>query len=666
MKKETSCINSFNILNYVREHNNGDCSELFGDLDPEIDNSPDPEGFLTDPNNWVSCTVMRKLMERTKRILKDDMALFKIGRYTNERVSLVYVQRILVKAFWSYKNALKQAQKLNDKWNRSKKIEQVLIHGTEAILRLHWDKDMDLSKDFCLLNQGIYAYLPFLWGGNPVELSEKACLFEGAPYCEYHFKWSKRNRLYEMFSRFYASKTVLLDTLKEIEKDKKLVVQKYEEVNKLNITLNRKINQLKAIQETGKAILSILDQDELLADILQTLSNVCHVNRAMIMLVNGKKNCIEFIQGIGFKDEALRGLKEYKVSLNRVNNILVRVANTGQSEYIPDVENSNLRKENIVLSSVKPASVYVVPLMTRGKVIGVIATDAIISKEVPKETREVLEIFAPHIAIAIENARLYRELQDQLEKLKRSHTLLTKTEKISFMGNITARLAHEIKNPMTAIGTFIQMLPYKYEDEEFRNNFYEIALEETNRVSNLISELLSLVKEKEINFEPVGLNGLIKRLILLLSAKSNEKEITVKSRLDPRIRKAMLDVDKFKQAILNILHNAIEHTPRNGKIEIISRMDDEKRECFCIEIKDTGEGIPRNIIEKIFDPYFTTKHQGSMNKGTGLGLFIAHQCIRDHGGTINVRSKINVGTTFVLTFPYRCAGNEIKYRNNMI
>ncbi|MBN2060230.1 MAG: GAF domain-containing protein [Deltaproteobacteria bacterium] len=661
MKKETSCINSFHIVNYVRENNNGDCSGLFGDLDPEIDNSPDPEGFLIDPNNWVSCSVMRKLMERTKQILQDDMALYKIGKYTNERVSLLYIQRILVKAFWSFKDALKQAQKLNDKWNRSKKIEQVMIRGNEAILRLHWDKSMDLSKDFCLLNQGVYAYLPLLWGGNPVELTEKGCFFEGAPYCEYHFKWLKRNRLHELFSRFYTSKSVLLDTLKEIEEDKKIIAQKYQEVNELNINLNRKVSQLRAIQETGKAILSILDQDELLADILQTISNVCHVNRAMVMLVNEKKNCIEFTQGIGFADSMLKDLRYYEVSLSRVNNILVRVANTGQSEYVPDVIKSSLRKENVILTSVKPTSVYVVPLKTRGKVIGVIVTDAVMGKEVPKETREVIEIFAPHIAIAIENARLYRALQEQLKKLERSHILLSRTEKISFMGSLTARLAHEIKNPMTAIGTFIQMLPYKYEDKEFRKNFYEIALEETDRVTNLISELLSIVKERETNLEPVILSDLVRRLILLLSVKSSVKEIEITSRLDPCIGEVMVDVEKIRQAILNILYNAVEHTPKKGKIEISTRIGEGRREDYIIEIKDTGEGISRDIIDKIFDPYFTTKYKGSMSKGTGLGLFIAHQCIKDHGGTINVRSNINEGSIFTLTLPRRHAGKGLKF-----
>ncbi len=653
MEKETSFINSRAILDYVKEYTNGDCSDLLGDLDPEIDGLHDPENFLRDPNNWISCTVISKLLERARTIFKDDSIAYKIARYAVEKTSLGYTQGIIVKAFWSSKKALKHAQKINDKWNRSKKVELVEIKRNEAIVRLHWDTQMDVSKDMCLFNQGTYTFMPLIWGGRPLILKEECCFFEGDPYCEYHLKWPARNRFHEIFSRFFTSKSVLMETIMEMEEDKEIIEQKYEEVNRLNVELNQKIKQLLAIQETGKAIVSVLELNPLLTVIMNILSNVCQINRAIIMLVNEGEECLEYMYGVGFDGEVPEEIKNYRVPLRRVSNILARVTNTGRPEYVPEVKSSGLRRENIILTYGNPISVYVVPLITRSKVIGIIATDAVAEEGVPKETRETLEVFAPQIAIAIENARLYRKLKEQMKELKRSHALLSRAEKFSFLGNLAARLAHEIKNPMTAIGTFLQMLPQKFNDEEFRTNFYKIAMEETTRVNNLITELLDLINTRESHFELNNLHSLIDKMIFLISPQSKAKDIEIFRNFDSSIGEVKMDSEKMKQVVLNLLSNAVDFTPEGGRIEISTAKEpmNGDRKGIRIEIKDNGIGIPPSMMNKIFDPYFTTKHKSNMHNGTGLGLFIAHQNIQDHQGTIEVKSEVNEGAAFILYLP---------------
>jgi len=653
MEKETSCINSRAILDYVKKYNGGDCSALFGNLDPEIDVLQDPESYLRDPNSWISCSVISKLYKRAASILNDEMAAYKIGKYATENISLGYAQSIIFKAFWSVRKALKHGQKINDRWNKSKRVELVELKKNEAIVRLHWDPNMAATKDICLYNQGTYTSMPLIWEANPAVLKEKCCYFDGSPYCEYHIKWPFKNRFHEIFSRFFTSKSVLMETITEMEEDKAVIEQKYEEVNLLNIELNKKIKQLAAIQETGKAILSLLDLEQLLTVIMNLLSNVCQINRAVIMLINEDKGFLEYIHGIGFDGDVPEVIRNYKVSLNRLSNILVRVTNTGQAEYVPEVKSSTLRKENIMLTHGKPTSVYVVPLITRSRVIGVIATDAVDGKGVPGETRETLEVFAPQIAIAIENAKLYSRLQEQMEELKQSHALLSRSEKFSFLGNLAARLAHEIKNPLTAIGTFIQIMPQKYHDEEFRNNFHKIAMEETRRINSLITELLDLVNTKESHIELNDLHGLIDSMILLISPQSNAKKINVSCQFDPNIGQVWMDSEKMKQVVLNILSNAVDFTPEGGKIELITKncAEKEKQATVSIEIKDNGPGIPLAHIDRVFDPYFTTKHKSNMHSGTGLGLFIAHQNMQDLDGTIEVKSKVNEGTVFMLNLP---------------
>jgi len=653
MEKETSCINSRAIFDYVKKYNGGDCSALLGNLDPEIDALQDPEGYLRDANSWISCNVISKLYNRAESILDDEMAAYKIGRYATENISLGYAQRIIFKTFWSVRKALKHGQKVNDRWNRNKRVELVELKKNTAVVRLYWDSKMEVTKNICLYNQGVYASLPLIWKGAPAIIKETCCYFNGNPYCEYHIKWPFKNRFHEIFSRVYTSKSVLMETITEMEEDKAVIQQKYDEVNLLNIELNKRIKQLEAIQETGKAILSLLDLEQLLTVIMNLLYNVCRINRAVIMLVNEDQGFLEYIHGIGFNGDVPEVIRNYKVSLNRLSNILVRVTNTGQPEYVPEVKRSILRKENIMLTHSKPTSVYVLPLITRSRVIGIIATDAIDGKGVPKETRETLEVFAPQIAIAIENAKLYSRLQQQMEELKQSHALLSRSEKFSFLGNLAARLAHEIKNPMTAIGTFIQMMPQKYHDEEFRNNFHKIAMEETHRINNLITELLDLVNTKESHMELNDLHGLIDTMILLLSPQSKAKKIEVSCQFDPNIGQVWMDSEKMKQVVLNILSNAVDFTSEGGKIQLITTKctEKEKQDTVSIEIRDNGPGIPPSHIDKVFDPYFTTKHKSNMHKGTGLGLFIAHQNMQDHGGIIQVKNHKNKGAIFTLILP---------------
>ena len=174
MEKETSCINSRAILDYLKEHH-VDYSSLLEDLDPEIDNLEDPGKFLRDTHNWVSCSVISKLYKRARLILHDEKAAYKMGRYATENMSLGYAQRIVFKSFWSVRKTLKNAQKINDKWNKNKKVELVELKRNEAIVRLHWNPKMEASKDICLYNQGVYTSLPLVWKGSPAILQEKCC-----------------------------------------------------------------------------------------------------------------------------------------------------------------------------------------------------------------------------------------------------------------------------------------------------------------------------------------------------------------------------------------------------------------------------------------------------------------------------------------------------------
>jgi signal transduction histidine kinase len=294
---------------------------------------------------------------------------------------------------------------------------------------------------------------------------------------------------------------------------------------------------------------------------------------------------------------------------------------------------------------------FITPLITRSKVIGILVTYSN-GADVLKETHKTLRIFAPQIAIAIENARLYKIMEEQLQQLEKSHAMLSRADRFAFLSNLSEKLAQDIKEPIKTIGKFIRLLPDKFDDEEFRNDFYDIALEAANRVNNLISELLSLVRTKETQFEMVDFHDLIERTIFMVSPYFNSKRIEIAHHFDPEITYAWIDAEKMKQVLLNIISNAVDFTPTEGKIEIITENFSENgSQSICIKIKDNGIGINENVLNKIFDPYFSTKSDdGNIGSG-GLGLFVALQNIQDHKGTIDVESRKGGGTMFIIKIP---------------
>ena len=180
-------------------------------------------------------------------------------------------------------------------------------------------------------------------------------------------------------------------------------------------------------------------------------------------------------------------------------------------------------------------------------------------------------------------------------------------------------------------------------------------MEETMRVNNLITELLDLVRPKESHFAYGDLHDLIEKTVLLVSPQAKEKRIQIKRQYGETTEQIWMDSEKMKQAMLNLVSNALEFTPQKGKIEITTKYHSEDGDLrtVSIEVSDNGVGIQPADMNKVFEPYFTTKHKSSIHQGTGLGLPITYQHVQDHRGTIELKSKVNEGTTFLITIPVK-------------
>jgi signal transduction histidine kinase len=236
-------------------------------------------------------------------------------------------------------------------------------------------------------------------------------------------------------------------------------------------------------------------------------------------------------------------------------------------------------------------------------------------------------------------------------ELKESQVVLRRADRLSSLGLLTAGLAHEIRNPLVAIRTFTQLLPERYEDAEFREGFQGLALKEVDRICGLINDLLSFARPSKPKVAPENINDVVDNIARILESQAKEKSVEVVRKFGDDLPKVWIDREQMKQVFMNLILNAIQAMKEGGSVVLSTRLSAKKdteviREYVQVEIEDTGIGIPPENLEQIFDPFFTSKDEGS-----GLGLAVSHQIVQEHGGFITVKSTVGKGTSFLVNVP---------------
>ncbi len=235
------------------------------------------------------------------------------------------------------------------------------------------------------------------------------------------------------------------------------------------------------------------------------------------------------------------------------------------------------------------------------------------------------------------------ELAEQNELLR---TEVAEKEKFKAIATLASGIAHEVKNPLSTLKTFIDYLPAKHNDPEFMEKFGRLGNQEIERVNNLVHNLLNFAKPAPPEFKETNIQRLIEETLNLIENSAQKNSIAISySRLKTTDYRLYLDPNQIKQAFLNILMNAIDAMPNGGTLTITTSLSKDKRS-YQIEITDTGCGIAPENINHIFEPFFTKK-----DKGTGLGLSISYGIIEKHKGKIEVKSAVGVGTEFKIKLP---------------
>ncbi len=248
--------------------------------------------------------------------------------------------------------------------------------------------------------------------------------------------------------------------------------------------------------------------------------------------------------------------------------------------------------------------------------------------------------------IGYANTSTIQVIVSDLTEKKKIQDELIQTEKLASLGRLAAAIAHEIRNPLSAVSVNLQFLLRKFSEETQERKYLELALEGVKRIEKIVEATLNFARPSKPIIKEEDINDVITSTLPLVEVSTLKKKIEIVTKLEPNLPKVKIDFKQIQQVILNILTNAVDAIDKSGTIRIKSYTESEKENLYVVvSISDTGCGISKEDISKIFEPFFTKK-----SDGTGLGLSVCRQIMDNHGGKIEVESEVNHGTTFYLKF----------------
>lgn len=411
-------------------------------------------------------------------------------------------------------------------------------------------------------------------------------------------------------------------------------------------TLFRHRRQMyETLSEFPNALVTNLDLKSLTDTIVRTLADVIGITSASLYLLDKEHDT--------YLLSASRGLGSNGVPVVRLNardSVPSRLAQAQTILVREELEQAPAQDPSRPLADVLAAldSDVCIPFVNKGRLIGFCNLGPRTDRRMyAGEDLRLLATLGQNAAIALDNAMLY-------EDLRRSQTLMRRTDRLRSLEIIAGGFAHEIRNPLTSIKTFIQLAPERKDDEEFMGTFSAVVAEDVQRIERLIQEILDYARYMEPRFAEEDFNDIIGSCLYFIEVKADSKGIAIEKDLAADLPPVLVDRQQLKQVLLNLFLNAMDAMePTGGRLTVKThRLTKPTGDAWVqIEITDTGGGIPADSVDHIFDPFYTTKHESGERAGTGLGLTIVHEIVQEHHGTIEVSSTVGVGTTFVVTLP---------------
>jgi len=441
----------------------------------------------------------------------------------------------------------------------------------------------------------------------------------------------------------------------------------YLEQEHTRVELRRSVNHLTVLHRAGLLFSSTLDREALLANVLQTLMRDLHFDRAMISFYDPVRRVTTDVRVVGVPPEIQALARSHETPVTDPESPEGTVLLQGKPLLIGDVQPYAARMHphnQRLLRLIGTKSLLAVPLKTKDRILGSMIVDRTQEHSLTQDDLDLMVTFAHQVAIALDNASAYQQIEELnvgLEAKVRERTKeLEQADRLR--SQFLSHVSHELKTPMTSIKGFLQNmldgLTGAVNDKQQR--YLSRMLENSDRLIRMIEDLLdrTRIQTGKLELTPAVLDlgqcvaEVVEQLKPLAQAKRQQLEAIYPNEPDVPLL-VWADRDRLVQIVINLVQNALKFTPEDGRITVTIAKENHRH--AGVRVRDTGPGIPSECLEKIFDPFFRVTATRTMAKGLGLGLSIVRTLVELHGGTIDARGAEGGGAELHFTLPLQVA-----------
>ncbi|HKC94163.1 MAG TPA: ATP-binding protein, partial [Nitrospira sp.] len=563
-------------------------------------------------------------------------------------------------------------------------VEAVTVSDRSGILRMTFNERMHqhfgpyrrrCASIWCDAVKGYFVGVPEQFHKlPPAVVKDRLCMAEGDDRCEWEVTWSPREKggalrrsalsaaRRVLQSEIDQKELVMAEQVKVLDARHVELRETYVQQQQLTAELQRRVDQLTTLHESGLVFASILDRETLIENVLDTVTDKLRYDRGLIWLFDHERKVLYGAHVRGLTKETTDFVRSLEISVTDPESLEGKVLLKGEPVLVGDIQQvwDRLHPLNQELARLtKAKSIIAVPLKVKGQVLGSLTVDRAGEEVLTQEDLNFVGTLASQVAIALDNTRAYRQIEELLAGLEakvreRTAELGEANEKLKELDRLKseffANISHEIRTPLTlSIGAFKTLLKSDLRPEA--NDIVHAGLRNASRLLFLINELLDLAKfdsgRATLTKRCIDLAGLVRSVVTNFDS-SPTRRVHMKGLMDSVAVEA--DAQQMKKVLFNLLSNAFKFSdPKEGQVWIRLASKDQSIE---LEVEDNGIGMPRDQLGRIFDR-FTQLEGGTAKRyeGSGIGLALVKEIVTLHRGTITVESDLGRGSIFTITLP---------------